>query len=160
VNIFDLLTDLNLLPLVMWLTSISGGHWTQEGIYVTHWGNTLETTGLTVSMVVNVMVTGLIVFKIFKVFRTAKGNTTSEEKSLGVTGGGKLSSIIFIIIESGMALFDIQLARVVLAGSALQTDVETEAYTSFTVIHQMLNVNISSFIVTLYFTDNLDLARA
>jgi hypothetical protein len=142
----------------MWMTGIGASVWTQDGVYTSNWGVTLAMTGLTASMVVNAMVTGLIVFKIFKVFHVAKDNTTSEEKSLGVTGGRKLRSAIFIIIESGMTLFAIQLARIVLATLEPSTNAENDAYALIAVIHQMLNVIISSVIV--YFTDNVDFARA
>ena len=62
-------------------------------------------------MVVNALVTGLIliVFNIIKVFLGNK--VTSVEPALGSlssTGGPKLQHIIFIIIESGMALFAIR----------------------------------------------------
>ena len=63
------------------------------------------TTGLTASMAVNALMTGLIVFKILKMFLKVK--TTSDELTLGSSGGTKLQYIIFIIIESGMALFAI-----------------------------------------------------
>jgi hypothetical protein len=115
--------------------------------------------GLTTSMTVNALVTGLIVFRIARVFREVRSITTSEEKSLGVTGGEKLRSIIFVIVESGMTLFVVQLARLVLAPPELQTDPENEAYNIITCIHQMINVIISSVIVALYLTDGLDLVR-
>ena len=67
--------------------------------------------GLALSMTVNALVTGLIAFRIFKVFQEVK--TTADEIS-GVTGGSTLRRVIFIIIESGMALFSIQLARLVI----------------------------------------------
>ena len=75
----------------------------------------LTLTALVASMVVNALVTGLIVFNILKVFLEVKA--TSVERTLGSlssTGGPKLQHIIFIIIESGMALFAIQLVRVVI----------------------------------------------
>jgi hypothetical protein len=134
----------------MWITTIDAFFIVQGGIHETNWGNTVSIISLAASMTVNALVTGLIVFRISKVFREVKGITTSEERSLGVTGGEKLRSIIFVIIESGMALFAIQLARLVLAPPELQTDAENEAYTMITCIHQMLNVIISSVIVTLY----------
>ena len=40
---------------------------------------------------------------------------TSIERTLGSTGGNKFRHIMFIIIESAMALFAIQVVRVVLA---------------------------------------------
>jgi len=67
-------------------------------------------------MAVNALVTGLIVFRILKVFsevRAAQART-SVERSLGSTGCTKFRHIMFILIESGMALFVIQLVRVVL----------------------------------------------
>ena len=94
-------------------------------------------------------------FKIFKVFREVKDVTTSNEKSLGIAGGRKLRSIIFIIIESGMALFAIQLARLVVYAMELRIDAEYDIYTLIIGIHNMLNVVISSVIVTLYSTDNV-----
>ena len=110
-------------------------------------------------MAVNALTTGLIVFRIFEVFRQVKCNTTSEEKSLGITGGRKLRSVIFVIIESGMALFAIQLARVVLA-AILPGNSEVQAsYSLIVPIHEMLNVITSSVIATLCYTDNVDLAR-
>ena len=65
-------------------------------------------------MAVNTLVTGLILFKILKVFFEVKATVTSVERSLGSTGGTKLRHIIFIMIESGMAMFAIQLIRLVL----------------------------------------------
>ena len=56
-------------------------------------------------MVVNALVTGMIVFRIHKV-------TGARPSTL--PGGNKVRHIMFIIIESGMALFAIQLVRGVL----------------------------------------------
>ena len=105
-------------------------------------------TGLATSMAVNALVTGLIVFKILKVFLEFK--PTSVERTLGSlssTGGSKLRHIIFIIIESGMALFAIQLVRVVLSIVNLQTGstkfVGPVIGIEFVIgIHEMLNVII------------------
>ena len=116
---------------------------------------TLTLASLAASMMVNALVTGLIVFKISKVFREVKNVTTSNERSLGITGGRKLRSIIFIIVESGMALFAIQLARLVILATGLGTDAEEDIYTLTISIHEMLNVVISIVIVTLYSTDNV-----
>ena len=128
--------------------------------FQTSWSNALGLASLIASMIVNALATGLIVFRIFKVFREVKDVTTSDEKSLGVTGGRKLHSIIFIIIESGMALFAIQLARVVLAAIMLNGNSEINVpYSLIVPIHEMLNVIISSVIVASCFTDNVDLAR-
>jgi hypothetical protein len=158
----DSLADLDLLPLVMWMAtaasnSVSVG---QGQIYATDWAETLVLTSLTASMTVNAVVTGLIVLRIFKVFRVSKGITTSWDKSLGVTRGGKLRSIIFVIIESGMTLFAVQLARLVIVSRGPGSTVaDNDAYTIIPTTHEMLNVIISLVIGHLYFANNVDLAR-
>ena len=132
----------------------------QGQIFISAWGSILALASFTASMTVNALVTGLIVFRIFKVFRNSTALTTSEDKSLGIkAGGGKLRSIIFIIIESGMALFVIQLVRLAISTQLPFTDEISDAYTLIVVLYQMLNVIISSVIATLHFTDNVDLAR-
>ena len=62
-------------------------------------------------MIVNALVSILIVFRIFQVYQQVK--YTSDEQTLGTTGGRKLYSIMSIIIESGVVLFAIQLIRFV-----------------------------------------------
>jgi hypothetical protein len=131
----------------------------QGQIDVSAWSNILALASLAVSMTVNALVTGSIVFRIFKVFREVKDVTTSNEKSLGITGGRKLRSIIFIIIESGMALFAIQLVRLVISATVMRSDTEDApdnyAFQLIVGIHEMLNVVMSSVIVALYSTDNV-----
>ena len=106
------------------------------------WGNTLGLTGLTASMAVHTMVTGLIVFKILKVFLEV--NPVLAELTSSSTGGAKLRHVIFVIIESGMALFAIQLFRLVLSLLPLRVEL-THASGCITdaviAINQMLNVN-------------------
>ena len=104
--------------------------------------NILVLTSLTVSMTVNAVATGLIVFRLFKISSEVKSVTTSDEKSLGFTAGRKLHSIIFVIIESGMALFAIQLARLAITATGLQTNVENDVFALIAGTHPMLNVNI------------------
>ena len=129
----------------MWIAAICPTFTVQNQIYVPTWGSILALASLAASMAVNALVTGLIVFRIFKVFHEVKD----------VTGGRKLRSIIFIIIESGMALFAIQLARLAIYATGLGTDAEYDVYELIAGIHEMLNVVISSVIVTLYSTDNV-----
>ena len=126
-------------------------------------------------MVVNALVTGLIVFKILKVFLEVKPTSELVERTLSSlpvpvssTGGPKFRHIISIIIESGMALFAIQLVRVVISSlMELQggpTPLEHALATGLEVvvsIHQMLNVIIRSVhFYIFYFTDDIYLARA
>ena len=98
-------------------------------------------------MTVNALATGLIVFKICKMFREVK--TTPDYQYLGLTGGSKIRRIIFILIESGMALFSIQLARLVL--SIIGTDAAYATYCPIACIHQMLNVSTRSAIAALLY---------
>ena len=119
-------------------------------------------TGLAASMAVNTLVTGMIVFRILKAMGI---KPTSVERTLGSTGGNKFRNIIFIIIESSMALFAIQLVRVVLAFISVpveQQPLVQAAYDIVIVINQMLNVIIITRFVHFffYFADNISLARA
>ena len=92
-------------------------------------------TSFFLSMAVNPLVTGLIVFKILKVFLEVKAAVTS----VGSSGGGtKLRHIVFIIIESGMALFAVQLVRLVFYFLPMDTIV----YYLLVGINQMFNVII------------------
>ena len=115
-------------------------------LVIAPWGNTLSDAGLATSMVVNALTTGLIVLKILKVF--LEFNPTSVERalgSLGSTEGSKLRNVVFIIIESGMALFAIQLVRVVLAIMVTMHPVVSGPAVGMELvmgIHQMLNVII------------------
>ena len=115
-------------------------------------------TGLATSMAVNFLMTGLIVFKILKVTREFKPTLVDQTLgSLGSTEGSKLPHVIFIIIESGMALFAIQLVRVVL--SCLELNESTVlAFGSTIGINQMFNVIIILFFI-FCFTNNIYLAR-
>jgi hypothetical protein len=82
---------------------------------------------------VNTLVTGLIAFKILKVFLEVKANTTTVERTLpvGTTGGTKLRHVIFIIIESGMALLAVQLGRFVLYNLPVLSESVNNAYNIF-----------------------------
>ena len=114
-------------------------------------------------MAVNTLVTCLIVFKIHKVFLEVKA--TSVDRTLGsfssTAGNPNLQHIIFIIIESGMALFAIQLIRIVLTvivAAQLLTNLNgiEIALNSVIVSHQMLNVIIGSVHLNLFcFADNI-----
>jgi hypothetical protein len=115
------------------------------------WGGTLATTSLALSMAVNALVTGLIVFKILKVFLEVKGLTTSVERTLDIAGDTKLRHVIFIIIESGMALLAVQLGRFVLYNLLNESEsmILLFPYDIFISINEMFNVIIRS--VRFYF---------
>ena len=113
------------------------------------WVRTVKLTSITMSLAVNTLTTGLIVFKIFKVYWEVK---PLYYRPFGRTGGSKLRPIIFVIIESGLALFSIQLAWLVMNLDPTQAAVI--AATPVFYIQRMLNVIISSVIVTYNFIDN------
>ena len=146
-----------------------------DEIFIAQWGVNLVLTGLTASMVVNALVTGLIVFKILKVTVFLEVKETSVNQSLPVgslssTGGPKLRHIIFIIIEFGMALFAIQLTRVVLSSLVDVTvgpappSLDIAFNMVIIIIHQALNVIIrsvqfsTSFVLLMTFTWAMDFA--
>ena len=123
------------------------------------WSGILSVTGIALSMTVNALVMGLIVFRIIKVFREV--NSRSDARFLGATHGSTLRSTIFVLIESGMILFSIQLVRLVLASleewmsSLAVLKAVSKAYPLICSIHEMFNVIIKSDISTLHFADNV-----
>ena len=73
---------------------------------------------------------------------------TSIEQTLGSTKGNKFRHIIFIIIESAMVLFAIQLVRFVLVfiSVPVEQDHVIQAGNDFAiVINQMLNVIVETW---------------
>ena len=132
------LSDFNLWFLAIWIAAGTDPLLKVQGqIYVAFWRNSLAITGFALSMTVNALVTGLIVFRLFEVFQQVK-TATANDQILGMTGGSTLQRIIFIIIESGMALFSIQLARLV--ASIVNTDAANDFYLLASGTHEMLNV--------------------
>jgi hypothetical protein len=99
-------------------------------------------TSYVLSMAVNTLVTGLIVFRILKVFLQVKAATTSTDRALGSAGGTTLRHIIFVVIESGMTLFAIQLVRLVITCMPGTPDFSLIALNVITGINEMLNVII------------------
>jgi len=122
-------------------------------------------TSFILSIVVNTLVTGLIVFKIRKMFLDVKAAsfTTSVEQTLGTTAGGttgmlQVQRVIFIMIESGMALLAVQLARFVVyyfLPIDSESELEIEAYSLIDGIYEMMNVIISSVRFYFCFTDKI-----
>ena len=148
------------MPLATWLASEGAFIIGNDEIISYLWGDTLTLTGLAASMVVNALVTGLIIFKILKVFLEVNKATSVDRtlSSLSSTGGPKLRHIIFIIIESGMALFSVQLVRVVITSVVVYQAGQTPlsfliAMDYVIIIHQLLNVIIRSvhFLLLLFY---------
>ena len=116
------------------------------------WGGIMGETSLVASMAVNALVTGLIIFKILKVFLEV--NPILVELTLDSTGGAKLRHVVFVIIESGMALFAIQLVRVIFTLLPLESGVDIMDY--LITINQAFNVIIRSVCFYFFcFTDNI-----
>ncbi|KAF8816038.1 hypothetical protein BYT27DRAFT_7154988 [Phlegmacium glaucopus] len=123
--------------LVTWLASNSSQRiLSDQFVVVPDWGYSMYLAGTTMSMTVNALVTCLIGFKIFKIYREVK--STSDDPSLGATGGRKIRTVMFIVIESGMILFSIQLARL-MATVFQATDAGFKTFDIVFYIHQMLN---------------------
>ena len=153
--IYHSLTGFNLWFLAIWIAAGTAPLSIVQGqVDVPDWSNTLVIAGLALSMTMNALVTGLIVFRIFKVFQEVK-TSTADDQILGVTGGSKLRRVIFIIIESGMALFSIQLARLVtevgIVNNTMDAATVLDAYYLITGTHEMLNVIIILGIATLFY---------
>ena len=113
-------------------------------------------------MAVNTFATGMIVFRILNLKVTRVSKPTSVERALDSTGGTKFRHVMFVIIESGMALFAIQLVRVVLSiipVPAVEDPYFTGAVNFVVVINQMLNVIIIISVYFLLLTYNIYLAR-
>ena len=142
--------------IAIWLMGISPQSYAQGGALVSAGGNDLTLAGLAITMTVNALATGLIVFRIFVVFRRSIV-TSNDQVFQGATRGSKFRSIIFVLIESGLLLYSIQLARLV--ASILTTVGAVDALYLIVCIHQQLNVIRRSVIPTIYFTDNPGLAR-
>ncbi|KAF8805852.1 hypothetical protein BYT27DRAFT_7191946, partial [Phlegmacium glaucopus] len=143
--------------LVTWIVSGSFLSIGSGQILQPDWAHRVTLAALAISMTVNALVTFLIVFKIFRMYHEIK--STSDDQSFGATGGSKIRAVIFIIIESGMILFSIQLARL-LASVFFATDAGDRILEITLYIHQMLNVNTTSIPATSYYTDNIGLSRA
>ena len=114
----------------------------------------MSITALAASTAVNALATGMIVFRILKAMGV---KPTLLERTLGSTGGNKFRHIMFIVIESGMALFAIQLVRIVLLCLPLPVAVEPFYNPVLNIvisINQMLNVIIifCSFLFVLLIT--------
>ena len=99
-------------------------------------------TSLVLSIFVNALVSGLIVFRIHNVFKGVK--RTSVEQALGSSGDTALRHVIFVIIESGMTLLVIQLVRVIIGNVNENSVSGMAAFFVVTGINEMFNVIIRS----------------
>ena len=118
------------------------------------WGLPTSITGIAASMAVNALVTGLIVFKILKVFLEV--NPVLVELTLDSTGGTKLQHVVFVMIESGMALLAIQLIRLVFYILPMEWTLVAGDFAI--VINEMLNViikSVHSFVLLITFNQGI-----
>ena len=117
-------------------------------------------TSLVLSIFVNALVSGLIVFRILTVFKGVK--RTSVEQALGSSGDTSLRHVIFVIIESGMTLLVIQLVRVIIGNVNENSNNIIAAFYVVTGINEMFNVIIRSIHFHFFFfrfTDDIHPAR-
>ena len=126
----------NLFSLAFWLACANASQIVPNGILQAPWGTWLGVAGIVMSMIVNAYATGLIAFKILKVYRDVKPTSGSH-------GGIKFRKVLSIVIESGIALFCIQLIRVVLIINFEMTgsDIPLNALEIVIPIHEILNVS-------------------
>ena len=115
---------------------------------VPNWVYPINLASFATSVTTNALVTGLIVFKIVKVYCEVV-RTASVESTLRTTARSKLWLIIFIFIESGIFLLCMQLAQLVL--NIVQTDAAIRVDQPFAYIVEVLNVIIRSVIFTRFF---------
>ena len=110
-------------------------------IEIPTWAVRLNLGSHVFSMFVNALVTGLIAFRIFKVLQQVKVSSASN-LALKEAPGNTLGNVLFMIIESGMILFSIQLVRLVVF--SIQTLPAFEAFQFIVPLHVMINVIIRS----------------
>ena len=145
-------------PLAIWLAESFATPVVQGQPMEYIWGPPTIIASFTLSIAVNALVTGLIVFKILGVFLEVKAATTSVERTLGKAWAGtKLRHVVFVIIESGMALLVVQLARLIFYILQFSSYAASIGYVMLISINEMLNViSIRSVrLLLLFFTDNI-----
>jgi hypothetical protein len=152
VNLSSVDKPTSIYRLVTWIAPDGAKTFVLGQVFIANWGITLTITSYAASIAVNTLVTGLIVFRILKVFLEVT-EVTEVERTLGSTGGTTLRHIMFVIIESGMMLFAIQLVRLV-----LEVQPKVNALSALLIgIIQMFNVIIRSvhfilFVLLMTFT--------
>ena len=133
-------------PLATWFASDAAITFDQGQFSNAPWAIPVVLTSFAASMAVNTLMTGLIVFKILKVFLDLKAS--SGERTLGsfspTCGDTRLRYILFVIVESGMALFVIQLIRIVFINLPVESAPST--LNIVVAINQMLNVSKGSLL--------------
>jgi len=129
----------------------------------------ISLTSLALSLAVNAIVTALIVFKIFKMYLEGKRTLKLKLRGVGSSRIKQAQSVIFIIIESGMALFAIQLVRICMtvlqATPGFKFIIGANSYRVIIGIHQMFNGIIPTIIfvrvsMKLSFHDHESLVKA
>ena len=144
------LAGLNLLLLAIWITGGASSPLSivtvQGHLFGPGWEIALLKTAIAMSMAVNILVTGLIVFRILKVYLQVR--TTLDNQNLGITDrSGTFRRVIFIVVESGMALFCIQLTRLVTSTGIVPTEAAENASMALDYLHPMLNVIMSFLLI-------------
>ena len=138
----------------MWIISTAVPLHTKPHLSYEIWGSFLTQAAIATSMTVNALMIGLIVFRIFKVFREVRAASR-----MSATSESTLRRIMFILIESGAALFFIQLVRLIIGSLVIWKNGSMDIrgpYDLIIGINQMLNVSIDkSDTSASYFADNV-----
>jgi hypothetical protein len=138
------------VPSAIWLASIGSASVVKNQLENASWGWVLLSTGFSLSLAVNAIVTGLILFRIVKVYWEVE--PVLYQKMLGATGGSRFRSIILVLIESAFALFAVQVILVVCSSV---TNVTTSEVGNLMIgTHQMLLVSVHLLLASFYITND------
>ena len=159
------LRQLICLHLISQFQLIASSYLATSAVFKFFWLKIIRTTGFllehiyiynyAMAMAVNALVMGLIVFRILRVFLEVKGTSCSVERTSDSIGGTALRHIIFVIIESGMALFASQLVHAILVVQLSELGGHSVSWRSGTNLWYQWNVlcsyNICSFLLLLFY---------
>jgi len=118
----------------LWMASIGSTTLSDNEFSTATWVNAVTWSSLVMSICVNAIVTGMIVFKIVGVYQDAK---PLYNDPFAASGGSKLRSIIFIVVESALTLLCVQVINLVL--NILPSLPALHGYQVISFIYQMLN---------------------
>ena len=111
-NYFPFKVSNLLLLIALWLATSGIAYRDLGQLSNAFWKDAVIRASLAISLTLYTLVTGLIVFKIFRVYQ----NTMPlYDQNRAFSGRSKLLPVIFVLIESDMAMFVIELIRLVVS---------------------------------------------
>ena len=136
------------LPLGTWLATIVEYYYiVWQGRNVTATSQGVIVTSLVLPLITNAVVTGLIVFRIFKVYRYTKPILYNQGATFRIRS--KFRPIMLMLIESGMLLFSIQLVRLIVG--VVPTTAANLVYQPVSIMQQMFYVIIMSLCFFIFY---------